>query len=776
MTVVAACSVSVEARDWGWRHSTRKDFALRNVNLSIRPGERVLLLGASGAGKSTMMAGLAGVLGGDDEGEQEGELLVGGVDARRARGSAGLVMQDPDAQIILERVGDDAAFGCQNLGVPADETWRRVREALDLVGLQTLELDHSTRHLSGGQRQRLALAGVLAMHPGLLLLDEPTANLDPDGVREVHDAVRHVVETTGQTLVVVEHHIDVWLDLIDRVIVLGRTDPDSPTGGVIADGTPDEVFGTWGDLLASGGAWVPDRAIPDCRPTQPVGDVVAWTEHLSFGRGDALGDDIDLAFREGEVTALMGPNGAGKTTFALTLAGLLTPLGGHVRMRDDCVPAGRANSPHRWRSRELPGRVGMVFQEPEHQFVTSRVRDEVAVGPKAVGKDDEQSYQIADRMLDRMSLGRFAAANPYTLSGGEKRRLSVASILAAAPKLLVMDEPTFGQDFTTWTEMVQLIAAVRDGGSAVVIVTHDEALVQALGARRVVFEPGGTAAPSDPIGEGDGTVVAVAAMDGRAESSRPASPSWFVVNVNPVARIIGALLMCIPMFFSLDVVSAGSALAIELVLLWIGGVAPWTTLRRTWPVWIAALGSLLSVTLYGSASGAVLLDWGWIHVTEGSVYYGLATAVRVGAIAVPSVILALGLDPTDLADGLVQILRCPSRFVYGGLAGMRMFTLLQEDWRALGLSRRSRGLGDGNAMGRALSQAFGLLVVSIRRATRLATAMEARGFGGDTPLSRVRVSALHPIDAVFCVICVAIPLVALGLALATGTWHFAFSL
>lgn len=773
---MATCSVGVEARDWGWRHTTRKDFALRNVNLSIRPGERVLLLGASGAGKSTMMAGLAGVLGGDDEGEQEGELLVGGVDARRARGSAGLVMQDPDAQIILERVGDDAAFGCQNLGVPADETWRRVREALDLVGLQTLESDHSARHLSGGQRQRLALAGVLAMHPGLLLLDEPTANLDPDGVREVHDAVRHVVETTGQTLVVVEHHIDVWLDLIDRVIVLGRTDPDSPTGGVIADGTPDEVFGTWGDLLASGGAWVPGRAIPDCRPTQPVGDVVAWTEHLSFGRGDALGDDIDLAFREGEVTALMGPNGAGKTTFALTLAGLLTPLGGHVRMRDDCVPAGRANSPHRWRSRELPGRVGMVFQEPEHQFVTSRVRDEVAVGPKAVGKDDEQSYQIADRMLDRMSLGRFAAANPYTLSGGEKRRLSVASILAAAPKLLVMDEPTFGQDFTTWTEMVQLIAAVRDGGSAVVIVTHDEALVQALGARRVVFEPGGTAAPSDPIGEGDGTVVAVAAMDGRAESSRPASPSWFVANVNPVARIIGALLMCIPMFFSLDVVSAGSALAIELVLLWIGGVAPWTTLQRTWPVWIAALGSLLSVTLYGSASGAVLLDWGWIHVTEGSVYYGLATAVRVGAIAMPSVILALGLDPTDLADGLVQILRCPSRFVYGGLAGMRMFTLLQEDWRALGLSRRSRGLGDGNAVGRALSQAFGLLVVSIRRATRLATAMEARGFGGDTPLSRVRVSALHPIDAVFCVICVAIPLVALGLALATGTWHFAFSL
>lgn len=480
---------AVEASGWGWRHATRKDFALRAVDFTIRPGERVLLLGASGAGKSTMMAGLAGVLGGDEEGEQEGSLTIDGVDAREARGRVGLVLQDPDSQIILERLGDDAAFGCENLNVPREEIWQRVRESLDLVGLGGLELSRSTRHLSGGQRQRLALAGVLAMKPGLLLLDEPTANLDPEGVVEVHDAVKKVIETTGQTMVVVEHHIDVWLDLVDRVIVLGRSDADSPAGAVIADGEPDEVFAQMGDVLAAGGAWVPGRAIPDCRPDDETrGETVLSTENLSFGRGTALGAGINLDFHAGEVTALMGSNGAGKSTMALTLAGLLKPIDGRVLIADSLKPPHAGQEPINWKSKELLGRIGMVFQEPEHQFASNFVRDEVAIGPKSMGHSEDEANQTADRMLDQMNLTRFAKANPYTLSGGEKRRLSVASMLAAAPKVLVMDEPTFGQDFSTWTEMVKLIAAIRDQGSCVIMVTHDEALVDALGARRVMFE------------------------------------------------------------------------------------------------------------------------------------------------------------------------------------------------------------------------------------------------------------------------------------------------
>ena len=334
-------AAGVVARDWGWRHASRKDFALRHVDFTIQPGERVLLLGASGAGKSTLMSGLAGVLGGDDEGELEGELLIDGVDARQARGRSGLVLQDPDAQTILERVGDDTAFGCENLNLPKDEIWSRVRSSLDIVGLGYMKLDRSTRRLSGGQRQRLALAGVLAMHPGLLLLDEPTANLDPEGVKEVHDAVRHVLEQTRETLVVVEHHIDVWLDLVDRVIVLGKPEADSHVSGVIADGTPEEVFGSMASVLAKGGAWVPGRTIESHTPesSQSSGDVVLRTEDLSFGRDFALGEHVNLVFHAGEITALTGKNGVGKSTLALTLAGLLKPISGRVSMDETMVPA-----------------------------------------------------------------------------------------------------------------------------------------------------------------------------------------------------------------------------------------------------------------------------------------------------------------------------------------------------------------------------------------------------------------------------------------------------
>ena len=214
-----------------------------------------------------------------------------------------------------------------------------------------------------------------------------------------------------------------------------------------------------------------------------MAEPILTVEHLikAYGETPVL-DDISFAVKPGEVIVVVGPSGCGKSTLLRCLNGLEPTQSGRVRLGSETVAYGGKNLT------QLRQRIGMVFQEPEHQFAANFVRDEVSIGPKSMGQSQDEAYQTADRMLEQMNLTRFAKANPYTLSGGEKRRLSVASMLAAAPKVLVMDEPTFGQDFSTWNEMVKLIAAIRDQGSCVIMVTHDEALVDALGARRVMFE------------------------------------------------------------------------------------------------------------------------------------------------------------------------------------------------------------------------------------------------------------------------------------------------
>ncbi|AVL98876.1 ABC transporter ATP-binding protein [Microbacterium sp. str. 'China'] len=451
---------------------------MRDVSFRIEPGERVLVLGASGAGKSTLLHGLAGVLGGEEEGESEGALLVGGDPAAATRGRAGLVLQDPDSQVILARAGDDVAFGCENLGVPRAEIWPRVEAAMAGVGLD-VPLDHPTAALSGGQKQRLALAGMLAMGPGLVLLDEPTANLDPEGVREVRDAVERMLATRPATLVVVEHRLEVWLPLLTRVIVLGA-------GGVVADGTPADVLGAQGERLAADGVWVPGR--PPAEPPAPrtaPGEVLLSARGLAVARvkGRPVAQGIDLEVRAGEAVAITGPNGAGKSTLGLTLAGLLPPVSGAVSAAP-VLAQGADPSPIRWASRELLTRIGMVFQEPEHQLLGKTVREELAVGPRALGLPEGEIEARIDELLARLRLAHLGAANPYTLSGGEKRRLTVAAAIATRPRVLILDEPTFGQDARTWAELVAMLAALRDEGSAIVTITHDLDVVRALHATR----------------------------------------------------------------------------------------------------------------------------------------------------------------------------------------------------------------------------------------------------------------------------------------------------
>ena len=473
----------VEAQGWGWRHAGRRAWALRGLDLVVEPGERVLLLGASGAGKSTLLHALAGVLGDDEAGEEEGLLRLDGLAPRDARGRAGLVLQDPETQVILARVGDDVAFGCENLGLPREQIWPRVAAALDAVGLD-LALDHPTERLSGGQQQRLALAGVLAMQPGLLLLDEPTANLDPEGVTEVRDAVARVLDATGATFVVVEHRVSTWLPVVDRVVVLG---PDGP----LADGPPAQVLDRTGPALAAAGIWVPDH--PPVVPTRPrpaTGAPLLGAEGLAVGRaGRLVRGDVELELAAGASVALTGRNGSGKSTLALTLAGLLPPLAGRVRAHP-ALARGLGDRPHAWRSRELVARVGVVFQEPEHQFLTGTVQEELEVGLRATRRLDATGRARVAGLLARLRLEGLARANPFTLSGGEKRRLSVATVLVTSPELLVLDEPTFGQDALTWAGLVDLLGGLLAEGRTVLSVTHDRAFVEALAGTELVLDEG----------------------------------------------------------------------------------------------------------------------------------------------------------------------------------------------------------------------------------------------------------------------------------------------
>jgi len=466
---------AVELRGFGWRHAGRKGWAVRGVDLRIEAGERVLLLGPSGAGKSTLLAALAGLLP-EDSGTQEGTIEIDGLDPRKARERVGVVFQDPETQLVMARCGDDVAFGLENRGVPGAEIWPRVDEALRRVGFP-YHRGRPTAALSGGEQQRLALAGALALRPGLLLLDEPTANLDPAGATLIRQAVRDALDA-DTTLILVEHRVAEALPLVDRVVVL------EAGGGVRADGPPAAVFAAHGDALADAGVWVPGRAVPPRRAAAPAGEPLITAGRLGLPPRLA---PTDLRVRAGEALAVLGPNGAGKSTLALLLGGLLRPGTGTVTAGADLAGPDAGTPPHRWRAPALARRIGSVFQDPEHQFVTNTVFDELALGPRRTGQPEAAVRSTVDGLLERLRLARLAGANPYTLSGGEARRLSVATALATAPRLLICDEPTFGQDRRTWLELVDLLAELRDAGHGVVAVTHDPDFVAALADRTVTL-------------------------------------------------------------------------------------------------------------------------------------------------------------------------------------------------------------------------------------------------------------------------------------------------
>ncbi len=705
---------------WGWRYAGRKSWAIRNLDLQVSAGSRVLLLGASGSGKSTLMAGLTGLLTGED-GEFEGAITVDEhpSSSPQARGLIALVQQDPDTQLVMEHVGDEVAFGLENLGVPEQNIWSRVRDALAQVGLH-VPLNHPTAELSGGEKQRLALACALAMQPQVLLLDEPASNLDPRGVREVREAVRAI---TGTTLVIIEHQVDAWLDQIDRVIVLDR-------GELIADGPPRRTLEENRRLLLEAGIWVPGEPIPvrELEGSRSGSSILTRDLDIGYQPGRPIIQGLNLDLGRGVSTCIVGENGAGKSTLALTVAGLLDPLSGSV---------------------ERLGTVQMVFQEPSYQFLKDNVRGELELSLAKSELTEDQRRAKVNHFLQMMRLDSLSEAHPQSLSGGEKRRLSVATGLIGEPDILILDEPTFGQDRNTWLNLVQLLQMAVRRGTTLVIITHDQELVRVLGQE----------------------IVEVNA-EREQRVPKPEDKQGLLDRVNPTFRILALMLMTVPLFASVDLVSASVALGVELILLPLVGWGPRKLLRRTWPLLVAAPLAGLSMLLYARHGGAVYWSWGPAAITQNSVQLALAIAVRVLALGIPAIVLLSSAKPTAMADSLTQVARMPARPVLATLAGIRLVSLMLADWQSLRRARISRGLEQAGKLKEFAVGSLALFTFALRRAGTLSYTMEARGFGAETGRSRARTSTTSAADPLALGIALLVPVIALGTAVAVGSFRW----
>ncbi|HEX7590967.1 MAG TPA: ATP-binding cassette domain-containing protein [Candidatus Limnocylindrales bacterium] len=538
-------SPSIEAVDLGWTYTGRSRPALAGLNFRLEPGRVLLVLGPSGSGKSTLARALAGLVPHTLPGRWQGSLRIGGLDvaatpARFLGERVGLVFQDPDSQIVMGRVDDEVAFGLENRGWARAEMQARVPEALEQAGLTGFER-RGTNTLSGGEKQRLAIADILAAHPSLLVFDEPTANLDPPGMHATLERLAALAERREHTIVLIEHRLEAALPLADYVLLLddeGRQLAFAPAGSV----GPEAVA-----LLEKSGAWVPrawksddaphGKAEPDksdwrggaTAPLAPTRQLLLRAENLGFdypadesGTHPAL-EGVSLEARAGERIALVGPNGAGKSTLLFLLAGLRRPNRGTVGVREAAgseSPLEDLRAPSRLRPQEIASRIGLVFQDPELGFVARTARDEVTATSRAamgrrrarvdgrvqggevtatsravMGRRRRNSQPLdSDGVLARFGLGHLTAQDPFRLSQGEQRRLSLAALVLRPPAVLLLDEPTFGLDRRGTEAVMSLLDEQRATGQAQLLATHDPRLlprcdrVVALDHGRIVFD------------------------------------------------------------------------------------------------------------------------------------------------------------------------------------------------------------------------------------------------------------------------------------------------
>lgn len=483
-----------------FRYRDRQETAIRNISFDTKPGEVLLVAGASGCGKTTLIRCINGLIPRSYKGEVNGRVLVFGKDVNdwklaQISQKIGTVLQDPERQILGTKVLNEVAFGLENLGMPREEILQRVDEALQLLKIPHLR-ERETFNLSGGEKQKVALAGVLAMRPSILLLDEPLASLDPASAQDALDTVRFLADQ-GMTVLMVEHRVeDVLRIKPDRIMFMSE-------GEIRYLGNPSglskvvnyrEVKLPAEDIVARAKQDPPPaeiRILPGAAGNGSDSEALVRFEDVSFGYESDVEvlHGINLEIKRGDVIAVLGPNGAGKTTFVKHAIGLLKPKRGRVLVNGrDTKEASVA---------QIASTLGYVFQSPSHMLFAPTVREELAFGPKNLKHPQEQIEKEVKEALRIVNLSDKEQDPPLALSFGQQKRVSIAAILAMQSRILVMDEPTAGQDYQNYMNFMDSILGLP-AFEAILFITHDVDLAVIYANRALMFNEGRLVADGPP--------------------------------------------------------------------------------------------------------------------------------------------------------------------------------------------------------------------------------------------------------------------------------------
>ena len=488
-----------------FRYREREELAIKDISLQLDAGEVLLIAGASGCGKTTLARAINGLIPRSYKGELTGRILIHGQDTARMSlaqisRNVGTVLQDPERQILGTKVINEVAFGLENAGLPREEILNRAEGSME--HLRISELRHrDTFNLSGGEKQKVALAGVLAMEPSLLLLDEPLASLDPASALEALKMMRELADE-GIAVLIVEHRVEDVLKISpDRMLFMvdGEVVYEGSTARVAQSVDYHEVKLPARIVMERAAEDPPPAKIEFLPGVVPGDEPMVRFEHVSFfyEEGRDVLHDINLTIDAGDIIAVLGPNGAGKTTLVKQAIGLLRPKSGNVYVegkntRDLSIA-------------EIASTLGYIFQSPSHMLFATSVRDELTFGPSNLGHPIEEIEKEVQTAIDIMNLSGMEENPPLALSFGQQKRVSIAAVLAMGSKILVMDEPTAGQDYKNYMDFMDSILQLPSF-EAILFITHDVDLAVVYANRAILLNEGrlvGDGKPHEVLGDYD---------------------------------------------------------------------------------------------------------------------------------------------------------------------------------------------------------------------------------------------------------------------------------